>query len=190
MTTFGERFRRAMKRAELPIRAFHREIESRGVKGCSYQAVHRYLKNKGTPSFEFLETTAEILNVRVAWLAFGDGAPEPQEDIVLPEPEQLLAKRLGVNRLEQAEPRIPDQAIKALNVAIGRAAMYIHERDKTPLQTPSVAQQMMGLIAGTFESLGIEPDELPPRAYAQYVMAIIHALDLAIPYTRQDLLQS
>ena len=187
MSSFGARFQKAIDGRAISIRAFQREISSRHIKGCSYPAIHRYLNDEATPSFAFLMAAAEVLNVRLPWLALGEG---DAVQIELDEPEDLLAKRLGVERLEDVEPRIPFEALVPLNKVIARAAMYLHERDKEPQERGMVAWQLMGIIASPFESLGIEPDELPPRAYAQYVTAMVHALDLAVPFTRQDRLQA
>ena len=49
-------------------------------------ALYRYLSDETTPSLAFLREAADILGVRPAWLAFGDGEPT--------DAEQKIANRL------------------------------------------------------------------------------------------------
>lgn len=72
MTTIADRLQEALALRGLKIRAFHRLMHEKKVLGNSYPAIHRYLRGEQTPSVDFLLAAADLLEVRPAWLAFGE----------------------------------------------------------------------------------------------------------------------
>lgn len=83
----ASRFREAIEDSEYgSIRQFQKAVhpiaQERGVRGSSYSMVHQYLQGEATPSLEFVEVAGEVLGVRPAWLAFGEGERTRGEDQV------------------------------------------------------------------------------------------------------------
>lgn len=78
----GERLRQAVERhPDLSIRKFQQAMdEYDDVKGTTYATVHSYLSGKTTPSLEFLEVAAEVLDVPRRWLVLGEGSPSDVEE--------------------------------------------------------------------------------------------------------------
>lgn len=81
------RLNRARERAGRSIRSLQMELEAAGIDGCSYPNVHAYMKGKTTPSLDFLTAAGKALNVRPAWLAFGE-EPESVADAPVQEASQ------------------------------------------------------------------------------------------------------
>jgi hypothetical protein len=85
--TVGKRLRWAIVRRpamgkKRGVRAFQRAIEERAGKlekkgrrlpGITLPSIMTYLNDVTTPSIEFLHEAASVLDVREAWLAFGEG---------------------------------------------------------------------------------------------------------------------
>lgn len=86
----GSRMRKALDLRGMSVRAFHREMSERGVRGASYPTIHRYLSDKSAPSVAFLKSAAELLEVRESWLAQGEGAPTAHEEEIRREGEARL----------------------------------------------------------------------------------------------------
>src|SRR5688572_11810781 len=49
--------------------------------GTSYPAVLGYFAGRTSPSVEWLENAADVLGVRAAWLAFGEGAETDEREV-------------------------------------------------------------------------------------------------------------
>jgi transcriptional regulator with XRE-family HTH domain len=60
------------------IRSLERKLKERTppVPGSSRTMIHQYIAGKVEPSLAFVSAAAEILGVREAWLAFGEGEPQ------------------------------------------------------------------------------------------------------------------
>lgn len=67
------RLRAALTANKMSVRAFITRMAESGVKGGSSGSVYGVLRGK-SPTLEFLETAAQILDVRLSWLVDGDGA--------------------------------------------------------------------------------------------------------------------
>lgn len=62
------------------LRLFQRKMERfENVPGTSLSAIQSYLRGV-EPTRPFIEAAAEVLKVRAAWLAFGEGAPTQAEE--------------------------------------------------------------------------------------------------------------
>lgn len=64
-------------------------LKDTGVDGYSYPSINEYLKGSVSPRLELLSHAAEVLEVRLAWLASGDGVMDRQAE------EQRRQKRYG-----------------------------------------------------------------------------------------------
>jgi len=67
---------------ERGLRLFQRRMDEHGadVPGTSLSAIQGYLRGDGEPSPTFLKLAAQLLAVRSAWLAFGEGAPTEEAE--------------------------------------------------------------------------------------------------------------
>ena len=135
--SFADRFEQALKKAK-SIRAFHEEISNSekwgSVPGSSYSMIHRYLRGKATPPVEFIETAAEILGVRAAWLRTGEGGPTEEEE---------LARR-GQTRAEDDRDRAEDELLEEVEAIVRRIfPLY----DNFPGYVQTMIWSTMGLIA-------------------------------------------
>lgn len=93
--TRADRLKDAIVRSPLKsIRKFHEAIAEKPVPGNSYPVIYRYLKGTAVPPVEFLEAAAEILGVKPAWLAFGTGPRDDEEERV----QRVQAEREEVER--------------------------------------------------------------------------------------------
>jgi|SRR5690625_477956 len=75
MKTIGERLEWALTLRDKSIREVQLQLQERSVKGSSYASFHGYVKGGQVPPLELLEAVAGLLEVRPAWLAFGEGEP-------------------------------------------------------------------------------------------------------------------
>lgn len=73
-TPIGERMLEAIEARGMSIRSFHLALHAKKIRGSSYASVHNYLKGRREPPFEFVSAAAEVLEIRLAWLASGEGA--------------------------------------------------------------------------------------------------------------------
>jgi hypothetical protein len=78
----GERLRLAIEAwAGGSINALHKKLHAEKVPGASYAQVHKYLRGETIPPLEFVVAAAELLSVRLEWLATGYGTiREGRED--------------------------------------------------------------------------------------------------------------
>jgi hypothetical protein len=85
--TFADRLRWAYDRQrpegrQRGLRLFQRKLSAKRYKdvpGTSLSAIQSYLRGV-EPTRPFIEAAAEVLKVRAAWLAFGEGAPTQAEE--------------------------------------------------------------------------------------------------------------
>ena len=75
---------------------------SEEVPGSSYPVIHRYLKGTATPPVEFLEAASDILNVRSAWLAFGEGPRDEEEARLASQSFRVEEQRVAISPVQQA----------------------------------------------------------------------------------------
>lgn len=89
----GQRLELAREKSGMSVRGFQKVMYGLGHKGSSYPQIHRYLKGGTKPSMAFLEGAAKVLQVRLAWLATGQGqmsAEEERADAIWSEARQGL----------------------------------------------------------------------------------------------------
>ena len=80
--TFGSRLRQAIENSDFSFRGFQREVSERVPGGITYPTINSYLKDGTEPRRDFVEAAAEILGVRSAWLAFGEGQPTAEGEVL------------------------------------------------------------------------------------------------------------
>lgn len=69
----GSRIREAVVLRGMSLRALGRTLSKRSVRGSSYAMIHRYMSGKTAPALPFLQAVAELMDVRLEWLAAGSG---------------------------------------------------------------------------------------------------------------------
>lgn len=55
------------------VKEFSARMQGRGVKGYAVPSLYSYFRDEVSPTVEFLATAADVLAIRLAWLAAGDG---------------------------------------------------------------------------------------------------------------------
>jgi transcriptional regulator with XRE-family HTH domain len=102
-STIGRRLRWAIDRRpskgrQRGVRRFQREIEGRAEAedrhnlGVTLTSIMKYLHDEVTPSIAFLELAADLLGVRVGWLAFGDDTPFGIASVLVDGPDEHHAR--------------------------------------------------------------------------------------------------
>lgn len=81
-TSPSERLRQAFEASPFrdSRRRFQQAVKSAGAPGSSYTSVRHYLDGATTPPVRFLEVAAEVLGVRPAWLALGEGGMTEEDE--------------------------------------------------------------------------------------------------------------
>ena len=97
--SFGWRLGLALERSSYggKVNPLAKELRGRGTNG---QAIGEYLRNEKEPRRDVLEALAKALEVRVSWLAFGDGPMLDDKYSVRSTPLYLI----GAPKEEEAEP--------------------------------------------------------------------------------------
>jgi transcriptional regulator with XRE-family HTH domain len=78
--TISDRLKQLLAERKWSTRRFQEEVRDRageGTRGVSYASVWEYVEGRTDPPLSFLRVAAEVLGVREAWLASGEG---PQTD--------------------------------------------------------------------------------------------------------------
>jgi len=104
MERVADRLKTALDYRDKSRRWLHKRLEEREVRGHSYASVHSYVrgdpdKRDPEPPLEVVRTAAELLDVRVAWLAFDEG--EMTEEL---EDERRDPLRDELQRLRERSP--------------------------------------------------------------------------------------
>lgn len=190
MDTIGTRLRNAIERWG-SIRRFQQEMRKRNVKGSSYPRIHDYLKDKITPTQEFLLAAADLMGVRASWLIDGEGettiAEAAQERVILEERYEPVAEEVeGLIAWEfETFPKLPAAAralvwetfqhhnSHALSVSIWTGEPKLSHR--------AIARSIGNALRAPLDSLGIDLEDLPVRQIGEYVEFMCHALKMLVP---------
>ena len=78
----GSRLKAEIEGREWSTRRFQQEVEriAPDTRGTSYASVYEYVDGRTDPPLSFLTVAAKVLNVRPAYLAFGDEPKSPVEE--------------------------------------------------------------------------------------------------------------
>jgi transcriptional regulator with XRE-family HTH domain len=196
----AERLRQAVKDSRKSIRWLQRTLAAQHVKGSSYATVHAYLQGRTEPPQDFLRTVARVLNVRPEWLIAGEGAAtqaalrveswlDPWEEVGtaagkrMQRTRELLLKQLPVFE------RLPRTVRHLLTDALVRYEAGTPGRHVTDERLAELARQLWALMARPLRTWGFRNDLDPERGelllqsrdFADYGVAMLHALMLALP---------
>ncbi len=170
------------------------------MRGASYASVFGYLKGRTEPGQDFLHAAARVLNVRPEWLIAGEVAAtqaalrveswlDPWEEIGtaagkrMQRTRELLLKQLPVFE------RLPRTGRHLLTDALVRYEAGTPGRHVTDERLAELARQLWALVARPLRTWGFRHDLDPERGelllqsreFADYGVAMLHALMLALP---------
>jgi transcriptional regulator with XRE-family HTH domain len=201
METFGKRLRAEIGRWG-SIRKFSERLTDAGLsgRGASRAMVHKYLKDEGTPSLEFIRAAAVLLNVREEYLETGERprteAEKHARQATQIDPDEWWREELrpvqeafgeGAERLlDKGEVGlILFQTIERLSprtslpfAGIGAVLAGRRPRRMPPEKAASDAvKRMIGRALGQpLEGLGLRLEELQTDEFADYVGLICQGL--------------
>ena len=161
------------------IRAFHREMEEREVRGSSYAMIHRYLAGDDIPPLELLEAAADHLGVPAAWLICGEGSPTE-----LREGARDLLEHLSLDAAYELAPLAHDKraVIDAFHAAILRLYEAL-ETEPDPEQVTRMADLLVRLVRKPYLKLRHNLPLGPWQVQDHYV-AMLSAVTLIMPMWR------
>lgn len=180
--TLGERLRRGIESAGHSVRAFHREMEARGVSGSSYPNIHRYLADNSEPALGFLREAADLLGVRYEWLAVGQG-PMKETEASVESRRDELTQELETALMPLSVTGDADLIRETFLATLARLAV-LAESDGKKLSDEDVGKLAHRLT--TFINRGI-PDHVlgdlkseqmrfTLRRHADGILALLHAV--------------
>jgi hypothetical protein len=175
------------------------ELEKEGgpqLSGVALSTIQTYLPTEdrpplAEPSYRFVVEAANILSVRGAWLAAGEGAPTEEAEAV----RRAESPPAGLDRavIEGFSSRLPfpdlaPAAQHALWRAWGVAARAVEFppfHDQTPAWGYAIAERVAGSLAEVFSRFGLDPDEIRPFDLDGYLLtsaeALVRLLESAAP---------
>lgn len=161
-------------------------------RGTSYASVHAYVNGKGPePPLSFLRPAAEVLGVRLAWLAAGD-EPPTATDV---QTSQLAGMRQFDEAIEAMRERVqaaleaglgrkPEgvayHALLALGAGLQRAA---DQRETTAAED---YEWIASAVSAPLLYLGFYPESMPAAAFQHYVATSAEALRYLIAETEKQ----
>ena len=175
----------------LLIRKLEARAETHGEKavGATYPSIASYLKGETEPPLTFLRAVADVLEVNLAWLALGEGAPtkahaeaaEVTDDSVaaVQEPESMLGSRL--NTSVQLKLGLPLDWV-ARNRHLRSWVAPIAEAWVTLAATPTrqEPEDMIGsALRGPIDAMGLDVQRtVPPTSefLTRYIFAMVPVL--------------
>jgi hypothetical protein len=207
--TVGDRLRWAIEDYNyLTIKAVNElikpKLKERKVRGVSHQSINDYLHDKVTPRIDFLAVAAEVLDVRVEWMAFKSGEPTVAEEIRAAEarsktpleligalgtdgPDDLKKFRKSFNkRCSWYDMLTPTIQLEFDNI-FARYVKHISPRLAAPDRL-MVADALAKCIVAPFDLRGSpatwdDLDFARPE-FTDYTWAMLHALGLAMNLVR------
>jgi len=201
--TTGTRLRRAIEHSALSIRGFQETIDKRDVRGTSYAMIHRYLKDETEPPLGFIREASDILGVRVAWLATGQGEMSPEA-----EASDALQRTLAAERDQGADVHFDVKAVLDANPFLREVPIHVemHFVDSWvgstgylsarsvfsgsgpgPMDDPvKLGNKLAEAMLAPLQVLGIDP-KTKGKPFGLYCDAVLQALELAL-YTDKDFL--
>lgn len=181
---------RMEERAEERAEELAEELAEEGQRelvGCSLSAIQGYVSSDGPePSIDFLREAAQILNVRLAWLAAGDGYPTVAEQAAAweswklgPSPlEVRLRKKIYDWRYLGDDARASIAAAWAALVGDRDPEEMIDEDAQATLTVgDEVARQLGRALDAPLDTLGLNRGVIPPEM-DDYLILLCRGLQL------------
>ena len=203
MEQLGDRLRSAVDKKFRTHKEFIEAIGKGGLRGTSMQAVYDYFKNDREPSLEFIRVAADLLSVRVEWLAFDEGEPTQGEqdavaivDRLARDPGTELWERATTEQAQQETIllRLGSPAAEALFWQLLHRIVSAKARWGVKADKEAVVQIARGLQRRLMGDWGffvrmIGPDDSGvvrhgswhPREFENFRLAWMSAMLLALP---------
>ena len=153
--TGSDRLKRAMERNDaMTARELHRRLQARSVRGSSRNMVQAYVAGSANPSLEFLGAAARELDVRLSWLATGEGMmTDAEQEMYEPTRREMDAKRAAAEWPAWTG---------ALADALDRAGLLIVD---VPLEVESLfAQVVRELVQAAPDPTEVSPEDVTSLA--------------------------
>lgn len=183
--TLGERIRAELARQRWSITAFSNMLRDRGLtgRGATRAMLYRYMNQEVEPPPEFINTAAELLGVRAAWLATGEGA-RTEAEARAPRGD---GQRDPVAVMQDAIPeleRLDFIVTGNLYAASARLAAALERLGVPDAQPPeALAASLWEYVIAPAQRLGERVGRqlrVDGRAFGDYAVAMLHALTLGI----------
>lgn len=203
--TISDRLKQLLAERNWSTRRFQEEVRDRageGTRGVSYASVWEYVEGRTDPPLSFLRVAAEVLGVREAWLASGEG---PQTDKHAAEAHvaslvgaEVAAEVLGAMRAAFACDS-PDEGAWIETDAFARAAL-VHawrrrcdglrwrgdppaseapeSRDEEAVLDPMrmrLAREMGAALRGALDALDLDAHRMSQEVREDFVMGMVQA---------------
>jgi len=153
------------------------------VEGSKYSNVQRYVagkEGKSPPSPTWLQGAAKILDVRPAWLAFGDGARTERVELLR---ARAMEKGDALGQGTEAALREGlgrDPLPNSLQTAWRCMCDYLIKTDRVGEFGPKMAREVGEAIAAPVAKLGLDPTDFPHESYDHYVATVAESLRFLI----------
>ncbi len=183
------RLKAELEERDWSTRRFQQEVRqiAPNARGTSYASVYEYVDGRTDPPLSFLAVAAKVLNLRPAWLAFGD-EPKSPVDVSMARTPSTAAK-------EKAHVLVRDASALVLKFTWGSGddlmVKLVHDLvSAQPVGSPELsdkdlnaaAEALQNTIFGTLNAL---TKKGAPRADTQFVLASILAMFAVVPKSRQ-----
>lgn len=170
---FADRLSMEMKRGGTSIRSLHRELKKSGVPGSSYGSVNAYVAGRTRPRDDWIEAAAEVLGVRKAWLASGEGKITDTEEILaergrldegtkkLRAVSEVLESYIGqaLREFWGDEPRLPAEVQRCLRQFLLRYFL-VHYQRKATLEDKPADRELPSRVVVDEEKLRPDLEEI------------------------------
>lgn len=201
METLGSRLRRAIQEGPrgLSIRAFQGEMEERlrdtGVRGFTYPSINSYLNDETSPSLEFLEHAAEVLWVRLAYLAAGEGpmtGGEIDQDVAAVLHAMGLPADSGPHPWAQPVAEVVRKIgggtrwSEAMGFDAHSTTTPVSERPSS-LEGRDLLAEIGRALAGPLNALHVDGERMTYDALSSYILAMVPALMALAPEVRRQM---
>lgn len=189
----ASRLREAIKDSKFgSIRQFQKAIhpvaQEREVRGSSYSMVHQYLQGEATPPLEFVEIAGEVLSVRPAWLAFGEGRRTEVEEVIAGGDTQEEFEDLVVDFVAERAPYLyragSTLVVEVFRLTLNRLLVSCAGSQVVTEEEVLRAAEGLAIMVQTpaIQLIGADDDQQADRGFLEdYFIAALHAVMLAIP---------
>ena len=184
----GSRLKAEIEGREWSTRRFQQEVEriAPGTRGTSYASVYEYVDGRTDPPLSFLTVAAKVLNVRPAYLAFGDEPKSPVEEAM---------KADGRSRFMEERDGGPvrDTAMIVSSLTFGAGedllVRLVHQLvSAQPADAPELSAENLGhasqmiqsTIFGTLNAVRA-PGKQPVKPSVQFILGSLVAMLAAVP---------
>jgi len=160
------------------IRAFHKELARRGVRGSSYNMIHSYLRkeNPREPSPTFLRGASALLGVREAWLTTGTGEPTEAEERIRRKRESSITEEdlLRNPKVDELFPGLDEFPLVIQDRFYEATDRYVRVADPDKIGLVRFWETLYGLLSAPSDL--VPSPEFTPQAHEDYCVSVLQAV--------------